>query len=173
MVYGLKKTVEKEGQFVLLGTPATPETALQFQALQKEFSKNKNTVLHLEYNESLAHLTYAASDMILIPSIFEPCGLSQMIGLRYGSVPLVRFTGGLADSVFDIETSNKSDNERNGFVFDFPDTSGVDWALDRAFKTYKDPKWVTLVEQGMKCNYSWGRSADAYLEIYSNVKKLS
>jgi len=169
IVYGLKKTIEKEGQFILLGSPAGPEMTLQFHALQKELSKNKNTAIHLEYDEALAHLTYAASDMILIPSLSEPCGLSQMIGLRYGSVPLVRFTGGLADSVFDVETSKKPDNERNGFVFDFPDTSGVDWALDRAFKSYKGSKWSTLVEQGMKCDYSWSRSADAYLKIYSNV----
>ncbi len=170
MIYGLKKTVEKEGQFVLLGTPATPEMGTQFKTLQKEYSKNKNTVIHLEYDESLAHLIYAASDMILIPSIFEPCGLSQMIGLRYGCVPLVRYTGGLADSVFDVETSKKPENERNGFVFDFPDSSGVDWALDRSLKYYKDAaKWATIVEQGMKCDYSWSRSADAYLEIYNQL----
>ena len=150
MAYGLKKTVEKEGQFVLLGSPATPEMAVQFQTLQKEFSKNKNALIHLEYDESLAHLTYAASDMILIPSIFEPCGVSQIIGLRYGCVPLVRFTGGLADSVFDIQTSKKPESERNGFVFDFPDTSGVDWALDRSLKYYQDAaKWAKIVEQGM------------------------
>jgi starch synthase len=94
-----------------------------------------------------------------------------MIGLRYGSVPLVRFTGGLADSVFDIETSKKPENERNGFVFDFPDTSGVDWALDRSFKTYKDAKWAKLVEQGMQCDYSWSRSADEYLGIYSKISE--
>jgi starch synthase len=170
MVYGLKKTVEKEGQFVLLGTPATPEMGIQFQALQKEFSKNKSTVIHLEYDESLAHLTYAASDMILIPSIFEPCGLSQMIGLRYGCVPLVRYTGGLADSVFDVETSKKPENERNGFVFDFPDSTGIDWALDRSLKYYKDTaKWAKIVEQGMQCDYSWSRSADEYLQIYNQL----
>jgi starch synthase len=170
MAYGLKKTVEKEGQFVLLGTPSNAETDAQFKTLQKDLSKNKNALIHLQYDEQLAHLLYAASDMILIPSIFEPCGLSQMIGLRYGAVPLVRFTGGLADSVFDVDTSKKPENERNGFVFDFPDTSGVDWALDRAFKYYKDAsKWSKIVERGMQCDYSWSRSADAYLEIYNQV----
>jgi starch synthase len=170
MAYGLKKTIEKEGQFVLLGSPATPEMGTAFQALQKEYSKDKNVLIHLEYNESIAHLTYAASDMILIPSIFEPCGLSQMIGLRYGCVPLVRFTGGLADTVFDVETSKKPENERNGFVFDFPDTSGMDWVLDRSLKSYKNSdKWAKIVEQGMQCDYSWSRSADEYLEIYSKI----
>jgi starch synthase len=176
MLYGIKKTVEKEGQFVLLGIPSTPEIDTQFKGLQKEFSKNKNSLIHLEYDEGLAHLTYAASDMILIPSIFEPCGLSQMIGLRYGCVPLVRRTGGLADSVFDIDTSKKPENERNGFVFDFPDTSGVDWALGRSLKYYKDAsKWAKIVEQSMQCDYSWSRSADAYIEIYNQLssKKLS
>jgi starch synthase len=108
--------------------------------------------------------------MILIPSIFEPCGLSQMIGLRYGCVPLVRYTGGLADSVFDVETSKKPENERNGFVFDFPDSTGIDWALDRSLKYYKDTaKWAKIVEQGMSCDYSWSRSADEYLKIYSQL----
>lgn len=168
MIHGLKKTLEKEGQFVLLGIPTTSDTT--FKTLQKDLAKTKNGVIHLEYDERLAHLTYAASDMILIPSIFEPCGLSQMIGLRYGCVPLVRFTGGLADSVFDIDTSKKPENERNGFVFDFPDNSGVDWAIDRSLKYYKDTsKWMKLVEQGMKCDYSWSRSADGYLEIYAQL----
>jgi starch synthase len=176
IAYGMKKTVEKEGQFVLLGTPSNAETDAQFKTLQKDLSKNKNAMIHLQYDEQLAHLLYAASDMILIPSIFEPCGLSQMIGLRYGSVPLVRFTGGLADSVFDVDTSKKPENERNGFVFDFPDTSGVDWALDRAFKYYKDAsKWAQIVQRGMQCDFSWSRSTDAYLEIYNqlNARKPS
>ncbi len=170
--YGLKKTLEKEGQAALLGTPATPEMEAAFKTLQKDLSKNKNALIHLEYNEQLAHLTYAAADMILIPSIFEPCGLSQMIGLRYGCVPIVRYTGGLADSVFDVDTSKKPENERNGFVFDFPDTSGVDWALDRAFKYFKEPaKWAKIVERGMQCDYSWSRSADAYLQIYQQLNE--
>jgi starch synthase len=176
ILYGLKKAAEKEGQFVVLGSPSTPEIDSQFKALQKESSKNKTSLVHLQYDEKLAHLTYAASDMILIPSIFEPCGLSQMIGLRYGCVPIVRYTGGLADTVFDVDTSKKPENERNGFVFDFPDTSGVDWALDRSLKYYKDAgKWAKIVEQGMKCDYSWSRSADAYLEIYNQLsaRKLS
>jgi starch synthase len=171
MIHAIKKTLEKEGQVALLGTTSTPEIDQTFKILQKDLSKNKNAVIHLEYDEALAHLTYAASDMIIIPSLFEPCGLCQMIGLRYGCVPIVRFTGGLADTVFDVDTSKKPEKERNGFVFDFPDASGVDWALDRALKYYKTAaaKWAQIVEQGMQCDSTWNRSADAYLEIYHTL----
>jgi starch synthase len=169
--YALKKTIEKEGQFLLLGSTMVPEILAVFKALQKDLAKNKNVHLHLEYDEALAHLTYAAADMIVIPSIFEPCGLSQMIALRYGTVPLVRCTGGLADTVFDVETSKKPEQQRNGYVFDFPDPSGVDWVLNRAMKCYKeDPaRWAKIIENGMQSDLSWGRSADAYLEIYTKL----
>ncbi len=176
MKYALRKTLSQGGQCVLIGTTPLPEMAAEFQALQKEFAKTKNLFIHLEYDEALAHLTYAASDIIVIPSLFEPCGLTQMIALRYGCVPVVRRTGGLIDTIFDIETSQKPLSERNGFVFDFPDNLGIDWALDRALKLYKDnsTQWHTLVTQGMQCDFSWSRSAEAYLKIYStSEKKLS
>jgi len=171
MLYGLKKILEKDGQFALLGTPSSPELEDLFKTVQKDLAKNKNVLIHLHYDESLAHLIYAAADMILIPSMFEPCGLSQMIALRYGCVPIVRHTGGLADSIFDVDTSKKPENERNGYAFDFPDPSGVDWALDRALKCYKEDasRWAKIIQQGMQCDYSWSRSADAYLEAYKKI----
>lgn len=171
MLYSLKKILENDGQFALIGTTSNTEMETLFKTAQKNLAKNKNAVIHLQYDEPLSHLTYAASDMIVIPSIFEPCGLNQMIGLRYGCVPLVRRTGGLADSVFDMDTSQKPENERNGFVFDFPDTSGIDWALNRALKCYKeDPsRWGKIALQGMQCDYSWSRSTDAYLDVYKKV----
>ncbi len=169
MKYALKKTVEKNGQFILLGSSPIPEIETSFKTLQKELTKNKTVAIQLDYDEQLAHLLYAAADMIVIPSLFEPCGLSQMIGLRYGCVPLVRYTGGLADTVFDIDTSKKPENERNGFVFDFPDSSGVDWALNRALKYYSTDKWHKILQNGMRYNFSWSQSTDAYLNIYKTI----
>jgi starch synthase len=165
--YALEQTLKKGGQFVLLGTSPDPEIDKEFRQLQKQLSKNKNAAFHFEYDEPLAHLTYAASDMIVIPSIFEPCGLTQMIALRYGAIPIVRATGGLKDTVCD---------GKNGFTFDFPDDLGVNWALNRALETYmQDPeKWKTLIRTGMSQDFSWKKPCEFYLKIYSSfVKKNS
>lgn len=171
--HALLRTLEKGGQFILLGVAPSLEIDKIFRDLQKELGKNKNAVIHLEQDEKLAHLVYAASDMIIVPSIFEPCGLTQMIALRYGTVPLVRATGGLADSVFDVDTSKRPENERNGFVFDFPDPPGVNWVLDRAIECFtKDPqRWQTIVRHGMEMDFSWAKSAQEYINVYKSVVK--
>jgi starch synthase len=166
IIYALKKTVEKGGQFILLGTAPDPNIDVAFKNLQQELIPNKDVIIHLDYNETLAHLTYAASDMIIIPSLFEPCGLTQMIALRYGTLPIVRKTGGLADTVIDIDHDHG-----NGFVFDFPDIKGVDWALDRAFNFYKKGIHLNLIEQSMQVDFSWNRSADEYMNIYENASR--
>jgi starch synthase len=165
--HACERTLEKGGQFVLLGAVPSPEIDKEFRQLQKQLSKTKNAAFHFEYDEPLAHLVYAAADMIIIPSIFEPCGLTQMIAMRYGTVPIVRATGGLKDTVVD---------GKNGFTFDFPDNLGVNWALDRALETFmKDPEaWKKLVFIGMSENFSWEKPFQAYQEIYAHfVKKKS
>lgn len=165
--YAVEKNLSQGGQSIVLGTTPHPDVRAAFEKL----SQNENVFVHFEYDESLAHLTYAASDLMIIPSLFEPCGLTQMIALRYGCVPVVRKTGGLSDTIFDIDTSQKPANERNGFTFDFPDRAGVDWALDRAFKLYQNPSdWSRLVKQGMECNFGWDQSAEAYFNIYVREK---
>ena len=94
-----------------------------------------------------------------------------MIGLRYGAVPIARRTGGLADTVFDIETSGRPKEETNGFTFDYPDYGGVNWALDRAITMwFKDPLgWRELALRGMKIDHSWRKSAQDYLQIYEAI----
>ena len=164
IIYALKKTIEKGGQFILLGTAPDPHIDAAFKSLQQELIPNKNVMIHLDYNEPLAHLTYAASDMIIIPSLFEPCGLTQMIALRYGTIPIVRKTGGLADTVIDIDNNNG-----NGFVFDFPDIKGVDWALERVFNFYKKDDYSKILEESMKTDFSWNRSADEYINVYEKA----
>lgn len=157
--HALQKTLEMGGQFFLLGTAPTPEIDEHFRALQKKLIRNKNVAFCFDHNESLAHRVYAASDMIVIPSLFEPCGLTQMIGQHYGAVPIVRATGGLVDTVTDQE---------NGFTFLYPDKAGVDWALTQAFTCYKKnpTKWQAIVRTGMQTDFSWKKSVSAYLEIY-------
>ncbi len=170
----LLRTLELKGQFILLGSSAPPEIEREFIELQRLLATNRHAVIHLNYDEKLAHLLYAGSDLIVIPSLFEPCGLTQIIGLRYGTIPLVRSTGGLVDTVFDIDTSLLPIEQRNGFTFDFPDVSGVHWALDRAinYKQTKPELWQKLMRNAMSADYSWDRAAKEYLQIYEGAPSL-
>lgn len=152
ILYGAEKTVDLGGQFALLGS-GDPEIAAEF----KELSSHPDISATIGYDESLAHLFYAAADMLLMPSIFEPCGLTQMIALRYGCVPLVRATGGLRDTIIE---------GKNGFLFDVPDNKGVASVLEKGFSTYPTEDWVDLVRNGMSGDYSWDKAAEKYLEVY-------
>lgn len=99
------RTLERGGQFVLLGSAPDPKVQGEFNALRDQLLRQypDRASLWFAYDEPLSHLIYAASDMFLVPSMFEPCGLTQMVSLRYGTIPVVRKTGGLADTVFDVD----------------------------------------------------------------------
>ncbi len=169
--HALLNTLEAGGQFILLGSTPVNSIQKEFELLQTRFKNNPDVAILLDKDEALAHQIFAAADMLVIPSMFEPCGLTQMIGLRYATVPIVRLTGGLADTVFDIDTSSKPMEERNGFTFDFADTEGVDWALGRALKCFKhDPqKWQTVVLNGMRRDFSWKHAAPDYIKLYREL----
>lgn len=169
--HALIHTLEKGGQFVLLGSSPIPQIEAEFEALKKRYEGNSNVSISLRNSEELAHLIFAGADMTIIPSLFEPCGLTQMIALRYGTIPIVRRTGGLADTVFDVETSGLPFNKTNGFTFDYPDPEGVNWGLDRAFRYWQeDPdRWQQLITQAMQADYSWSHSAKTYLEMYTQT----
>ncbi|KAB1221449.1 putative starch synthase 4, chloroplastic/amyloplastic [Morella rubra] len=111
----------------------------------------------------------AASDMFIIPSIFEPCGLTQMIAMRYGSIPIARKTGGLNDSVFDVDDDTIPLEFRNGFAFSTADEQGLNNSLERAFNLYRnDPEsWQKLVQKDMTVDFSWESSAAHYEELYA------
>lgn len=172
IIDAIVRTLEKGGQFILLGSMPEGHLLEAFQTLKKKFSKEQLFV-SFEYNEQLAHLIYAGADLFVIPSLFEPCGLTQMIGMRYGTLPVVRKTGGLADTVFDIDTSTLPKERRNGFSFDFPDREGVHWALDRALLCYETdtPKWQQLMKQAINQDFSWKHAAPQYLEVYEAALK--
>lgn len=167
--YALERTLAKGGQFVLLGSTCIPSIYETFQNLQTHYQNHKDVSILLDQDESLAHLLFAATDLFIIPSLFEPCGLTQLIALRYSTIPIARMTGGLKDTVFDIDTSSRPFEERNGFTFEFPDTQGVDWALDRALYCYRnDPqKWEILLRNATKKDLSWEQSALEYIKLYS------
>ena len=122
---------------------------------------------NITFNNTLAHKIYAASDMFLMPSLFEPCGLSQMIALSYGSIPIVRETGGLKDT---IEPYNEVDDTGNGFTFAAANSGDMMYAINRALEVWQNKTaWKSLVRRAMKCNFSWDNSAKAYAEIYNNL----
>ena len=119
------------------------------------------------YDESLAHWIEGASDVFLMPSQYEPCGLNQMYSLRYGTVPIVRRTGGLADSVrhFDPEAGTGT-----GIVFNDFDAGAMQWALDTAMKWYAQPAlWERLMQNGMRQDFSWEAQAGEYLRLFAEL----
>ncbi len=127
----------------------------------------KNLTVSLKPSEELERRIYAGSDMLLMPSRFEPCGLAQIIALRYGTVPVVRGTGGLIDTVVDYNADKRNGN---GFVFqEFSKISLLD-ALLRAISVYEDNKaWSKLISKGMKEDLSWKKSGKAYKDIYQKI----
>jgi starch synthase len=122
------------------------------------YHREKMTAI-LEYNAGLAPLIYGGSDIFLMPSLFEPCGLGQMIAMRYGSVPVVRATGGLADTVQDAVT---------GFTFHQHSADAFWHALARALYVYRNDRenWQAIQRNGMTADFSWERSAHGYGQLY-------
>jgi starch synthase len=174
ILHALLRTLEKGSQFFLLGSGASPLIAQEFESLALKLSTNTDVRIVLDKDEALAHLIFASADMFIIPSLFEPCGLTQLISLRYGTVPIAHKTGGLADTVFDVDTATQPLQDRNGFTFDFADAPGVDWGLDRAIACFQnDPKkWRCLLLNGMHQDYSWKRAAKNYVNIYEMILDL-
>ena len=119
------------------------------------------------FNDPLAHKIMAGSDIFLIPSRYEPCGLTQMYALKYGTVPLVRATGGLNDTVFQYDTNKKTGN---GFKFNSATSGELLKSIRQASALYKDKaEWKKLVSNGMKEDFSWKKSAEKYIEIYKEI----
>jgi len=122
------------------------------------------------YNEPLAHRMQAGGDAIVIPSRTEPCGLTQMYGLRYGTIPVVRRTGGLADSVVDANADTLAHDLATGVVFNDIDAGALAWAIGRTVDLYhRRPLWQQMVRNAMRQDFSWRRSAAKYLDLYRKL----
>lgn len=159
-------------QFVLLGSSPDPGINNHFWHLKHHLNDNPDCHLEIGYNEELAHLIYAGADMIVMPSLFEPCGLTQMIAMKYGTVPIVRAVGGLVDTVFDKDYAPKALHERNGFIFHNADHAGVESGLHRAiglWYSYPD-HFRHLMINGMNYDFSWARPGQDYLNIYEHIR---
>ena len=145
----------RDAQLVILGTG---DEALHKTLQQLEAKHPAKMKLWLEFNPALGQRVYAGSDCFLMPSRYEPCGLGQLISLRYGAVPLVRRTGGLNDTVKDDQT---------GFVFETADAASLSEACERALATFADrAAWRAIQERGMREDWSWGRAAPKYADLY-------
>jgi starch synthase len=119
------------------------------------------------YDEALSHLIIAGSDAILVPSRFEPCGLTQLYAARYGALPVVRRTGGLADTVVDPADNPEA---ATGYVFEDYSAAALQTAIDRALAAYSHrPLWEAMVRRGMSCDFSWGHSARDYEALYEET----
>ncbi len=169
--HALFHALADSAQFVLLGSSPERGIDAEFRQLKRELNDNPDCHLELGYDEELAHLIYAGADMLVVPSIFEPCGLTQMIALRYGTVPVVRAVGGLKDTVFDWDHSELPPQRRNGFLFEHPDGEGIDSALRRALGLWRKPRlFRELAVNGMACDYSWNQPGQHYLNIYEHIR---
>lgn len=159
-------------QFVLLGSGSENGVDGEFWHLKRQLNDDPDCHLELRFSNELAHLIYAGADMMIMPSLFEPCGLAQLIAMRYGTIPIVRGIGGLVDTVFDRDYSSKPGWERNGYVFYQPDPTGIESALRRAIGLWYDypGEFRGLMENAMRCDYSWNRPGADYLNIYEYIR---
>ncbi|MEY4474894.1 MAG: glycogen synthase [Pseudomonadota bacterium] len=155
------------GQLVVLGTG---DTILQEAFLAAAADYSGQVGVKIGYQEAFSHRIIAGADVILVPSRFEPCGLTQLYGLKYGTLPLVRHTGGLADTVVDCTLENLADGTASGFVFDECDAQALMRAIRRAFVLWDRPKqWRHVQRHAMALDFGWQVAAANYLSLYRHL----
>jgi starch synthase len=158
------RLVEHPAQLVVLGT-GEPEIERTWRALAQ--SHPRQLALVIGYDEALAHFIEAAADIFIMPSRFEPCGLNQLYSMRYGTPPVVRATGGLADTVVDCNPTSLADGTATGFIFHKPAPADLWAAIERALTALKDAAaWRAIQLNGMRRDFSWQASAQRYAELY-------
>ncbi|MCO5576408.1 hypothetical protein L7F22_030218 [Adiantum nelumboides] len=169
--FAIERISQLGGQFILLGTAPDWRVQGEFENLVHQYKRGKNVRLLLTYSEELAHMLYAAADFVLVPSMFEPCGLTQMIGMRYGAIPIVRKTGGLTDTVYDMDDPSNT-QKANGFLFEGIDEGSLNSALERAFIYFSEnpSQWTSLISKVMSLDNSWERSARDYVSLYKSIQ---
>jgi len=154
-------------QFVVLGT-GDPKYHTLFEEMARRFSAQFG--VRLGFDNTLAHQIEAGADLFLMPSRYEPSGLNQLYSLRYGTVPVVRRTGGLADSVVDVTPETLEQGQANGFVFGRYAPDALWDAVHRALEAYRAPAiWLRLQQHGMRADFSWDRSAARYRDLYARA----
>ena len=163
----LNEILARGGQLVLLGNG---DAALEQALLAQVQAHPQQVAARIGYDEACAHRIFAGSDITLVPSLFEPCGLTQMYGLKYGSLPLVRRVGGLADTVVDSDLETLADQTATGFVFRNFDATDYSHAVRRAFALYqRKAEWRRVRETGMRLAFDWQGAAQKYADIYQSL----
>jgi starch synthase len=163
----LPELIRLGGRLVLLGSG---DGALEagFAAAAQTYRDRVGVVLG--YDEALSHLILAGSDSVIMPSRFEPCGLTQLYALRYGALPLVRRTGGLADTVVDANAATLADGSATGFAFEAETSAGLLAAIQRAVALYRDQaSWRRMMRQAMTRDFSWEAAAREYVALYREL----
>jgi len=165
---GLPDLVAGGGQFALLGS-GDGDLEQAFTAAAERYRGRLGVAIG--YDESLAHLIYAGSDVILVPSRFEPCGLTQLYALRYGALPLVRRVGGLADTVVDATASSLADGVATGFAFDDESPAALMSAIGRAGTLFREQEiWQRMVRRAMTRDFGWAAAARQYAAVYRTLR---
>ena len=169
----LHHTLEKGATFILLGSTSDPELEKEFLHIKAHYKDHPNLYIGLTFNETLARQLYAAADAIVIPSLYEPCGLTQMISMHYGTIPIARSTGGLADTIYDFGDESKEKTKRTGFLFQSATEKELIEAIDRAFTCYLETphEWKSLVRSGLNQDLGWKSSSDHYQKLYKRAKE--
>lgn len=163
----LPTLLAKGGQLALLGAG---DAVLEQAFLAAAADYPKQVSVKIGYDEAFSHQIIAGADVILIPSRFEPCGLTQLYALKYGTLPLVRRTGGLADTVVDCTLENLTDGTANGFVFNDCDATALASAVRRAVALWRRPKyWHQVQRHAMSLDFGWQVSAKSYLSLYQQL----
>lgn len=164
----LADMVQRGGQLALLGQG---DVALERAFVDAAIRYPGQVGVRIGYDEVTAHAVIAGADVILVPSEFEPCGLTQLYGLRYGTLPLVRRVGGLADTVVDCTLENLDEGSATGFVFDELSPAGLLSAVRRAFVLFRRPdEWSAVQQRGMGLRFDWLASAQHYLAMYQTLR---
>ena len=156
-----------ETQLVMLGTGEQHYE----QMMQRLAAENPDRVaVKVGFSNELAHKIEAGADIFLMPSRYEPCGLNQMYSLKYGTVPIVRETGGLADTITNTSDKTIADGTANGFSFADASSYALSMAIERALRTYQQTDtWRQLIETGMRQDWSWRKSASKYVDLYRHT----
>ncbi|MEA2048129.1 MAG: glycogen/starch synthase [Campylobacterota bacterium] len=166
LIDALPKLASSECNIAILG-----EGEMKYhEPLKRLVAGYKNMHLTFGYDESLSHRMYAAADFLFMPSLFEPCGLNQMIAMQYGTIPLVHHTGGLADTVKDVNFFDETSEDGYGIVFSEPSRDAFIRAFVRALALYQDKTtYNEVIQHNMQCDFSWKESANAYHKLYQTM----
>jgi starch synthase len=167
LLAALPQLISQGAQLAVLGSG---DASLQAAFGQAAKAHPQQIAVHIGYDEALAHRLIAGADMVIVPSRFEPCGLTQLYGLRYGTLPVVRHVGGLADSVVQASPENIKTHVATGFVFHAATASALSEALQQALNLFtQKTQWQVLIQTAMQQDFSWKEAAVPYIDLYNKI----